>query len=37
MEDNGLKELYRHIERSDKVLLGIGEDFQYDWVSGDRG
>ena len=31
MEDNGLKELYRHIERSDKVLLGIGEDFQYDW------
>ena len=31
MEDNGLRQMHRQIERSDKILLGIGEEFQYDW------
>lgn len=31
MEDNGLRELHERVEKSEKILLGIGEDFQYDW------
>lgn len=31
MAGNDLQELYKRIEKSDRILLGIGEDFQYDW------
>ena len=31
MADERLLELCGQIERADKILLGIGEDFQYDW------
>lgn len=31
MTGNVLQELHERIEKSDRILVGIGEDFQYDW------
>lgn len=31
MKDSGLQELYKRVQDSEMVLVGLGEDFQYDW------
>lgn len=31
MADSSLQKLYEQVEKSEKVLLGLGEAFQYDW------